>query len=47
MNLPTNIPLHVVAMQQVAAEGQSDKMVSDMKACMTQRCGKIAPIVTH
>jgi len=30
LNLPTNIPLHVVAMSHMAAEGQSDKMASDM-----------------
>ncbi len=38
MNLPTNIPLQVVVMWQVAAEGQSDKVVTDMEACMKQRC---------
>ena len=27
-----------VAMQQMAAEGQSDKMVSDMEVQMKQRC---------
>ena len=26
-------------MQQMAAEGQSDKMASDMEKCMKQRCG--------
>ena len=38
-------------MQQMAAEGQSDKMVSDMEEWMKQRCGveflhteKMAPI---
>ena len=35
-NLPANIPLHSVAVWQTAAEGQSDKMVSDMEL---QRCG--------
>ena len=33
-NLSTNILLHVVAVQQMAAEGQSDRMASDMEACM-------------
>jgi len=34
LNLPTNIPLHVVAVQQMAAEGQSDRMASDVgSAC--------------
>ena len=37
MNLPDNIPLHFVAMLQVAAEGQSGKMASDMKEHMKQR----------
>ena len=37
MNLPTNIPLQVVVMWQVAAEGQSVKMVSDMEVCMKRR----------
>ena len=41
-------------MQQVTAEGQSDKMVSDMEVCMKQRCvteflhaEKMAPIDIH
>jgi len=38
MNLPTNIPLHVVAMRQMAAEGQSGKKVSDMEVLMEQGC---------
>ena len=38
MNLPTNIPLHFVAMKQKAAEGQSDKMAPDMEVCMKHRC---------
>ena len=49
--LPTNIPLHFVAMPQIAAEGQSDEVASGMEMCMKQRCGikflyveKIAPI---
>ena len=36
-NLPTSILLHVVAVQQMAAEGQSDKMTSDMEVHMEQR----------
>ena len=53
----TNIPLHFVAVQQVAAEGQSDTIASHMEACMKQRCGieflpsstssKIKPIDIH
>ena len=38
LNLSTNIPLHVVAVGQMAAEGHSDKMTSDMEVCMKQRC---------
>ena len=38
LNLPTNIPLHVIAVQQVPAEGQSDKKVSDTEEQMKQRC---------
>jgi len=30
LNLPTNIPLHFVVVERLAAEGQSDKMMSDM-----------------
>jgi len=30
LNLPANVPLYVVAVQWMAAEGQSDKMTSDM-----------------
>ena len=54
LNLPTNIPFHVVAMWLMAAEGQSDTMASDMEACMKERCvteflhmEKIAPIDIH
>ena len=49
LNLPTNILLHFVAVQQMAAEGQSD-MVSDTKVCVKQRrvteflCGKMVPV---
>jgi len=39
LNLPTNIPLHVVAMLKMAAEGQSDRLVSDMEVQMKKRCG--------
>ena len=37
-NLPTVIPLHVVAVWQMAAEGQCDRMASDMEVWMKQRC---------
>ena len=54
LNLPTNIPLHFVAVWQTAAEGQSERMVSDIEVSMKQRCGteflhveKIAPIDIH
>ena len=36
LNPPTNIPFHVVAVWQMAAEGQSDRMVSDMEVWMKQ-----------
>ncbi len=39
LNLPTNIPLHFVAVQQMAAEGHSDKMASDTGVRMKRRCG--------
>jgi len=38
LNLPTNIPLHFVVMLQMAAEGSSHRIVSDMEVCMKQRC---------
>ena len=38
LNLPTNIPLHFVAVRQMAAEGQSDTMASDMEVRMKERC---------
>ena len=45
------LQLQFVAMQQMAAEGQSDKMMSDMEVSMKQRCvielkkkKKMAPI---
>jgi len=31
LNLPTNIPLFFLTMRQMAAEGQSDKTVSDVE----------------
>jgi len=39
LNLPTNIPLCFVAMKQMVAEEQSDKVVSDMEVYMKQRRG--------
>ena len=38
LNLPANIPSRGVAMWQMTAEGQSDRMVSDMEVSMKQRC---------
>mgnify|MGYP001864562310 CR=1 FL=1 len=38
LNLLTDIPLHVVAVGQMAAEGQSDTMVSDIVLHMKRRC---------
>ena len=38
VELPTSIPFHVVAMWQMAAEGQSDMMASGMEVQMKQRC---------
>jgi len=50
LNLPASIPLHVVTMWQMAAEGHSDKMASNVEVHMKQRCvieflrvGKMAP----
>ena len=37
-NLPTNILLYVVAVWQMAAEGQSDKVVSDIEVQLKHRC---------
>jgi len=37
LNLPTNDLLHVVAVQHMEAEGQSDKMASDMEVWIGQR----------
>ena len=39
LNLLTDIPLPVVAVQLMADEGQPDKMVSDMEVCMKHRWG--------
>jgi len=39
LNFPSNIPLHIITVQQMAAEGQSDRMVSDMEVSMEQRYG--------
>ena len=39
LNLPANVPLYVVAVQWMAAEGQSDKMTSDIEEHMKQICG--------
>ena len=54
MNLPTNIPLRFVAVQQMAAEGQSDRTSSDIEAYMEHRSGfeflhakKMAPTDIH
>jgi len=54
LNLPATIPLNFVAVRQMTAEGQSDKMASDMEVHMKQRCvieflhaEKIAPIDIH
>ena len=38
LNLPANIPLGFVAVQQMAAEGLSDGIVSDMEVHMKQSC---------
>ena len=53
-NIPTSVPFHVVAVWRMAAEGQSDRMVSDMEVWMEQRCDteffhveKLAPINIH
>ena len=54
LNLPINIPLRFAAVRQMAAEGQSDRMVSDMEMQMKQRTAteflyeeKIAPKDIH
>jgi len=38
LNLPANIPFNFVAVRQMTAEGQSDKMESHMEVLMKQRC---------
>jgi len=38
-DLTTNIMLYFVAMRQMVAEGQSDKMAFDVEVHMKQRCG--------
>ena len=54
LNLPANIPLNFVAVRQMRAERQSDKMASDMEVRMKQTCvaeflhaEKIAPNDIH
>lgn len=39
LNFAVSIPLHVVAVQQVAVEGQPDKMASHKEVHMEQSCG--------
>jgi len=36
LNLPASISLHFVVVPQIAAEGHSDRMVSDMEVWMKQ-----------
>jgi len=38
LNLPANIPLHFVAVQQIVEERHTDKMASDKEVQMKQRC---------
>ena len=38
LNLPVDISLSFAAVRQMEAEGQSDRMVSDMEMLMKQRC---------
>lgn len=38
MNLPANVALHFIAMQQTEVEKQSNKVASDMEVSMKQRC---------
>ena len=50
LNLPTNIPLHFVAVKQMATEGQNDKMEVRMKQrCVTEflHAEKLAPTDIH
>jgi len=37
LNLPAKIPLHLAAVWQMAAEGNSDKMESGMEVWMEKR----------
>lgn len=39
MKVPINVPLHFGAVPQTAAEGQPDKVSSDMEVHMKQKCG--------
>ena len=39
LKLPTDIPFHVVAVWQMAAEGHSDTVVADVEVRIKQRCG--------
>jgi hypothetical protein len=45
LNLPANIPLNFVAMQQMTAEGQSDMEVRMKQSCVIEflHAEKIAP----
>lgn len=38
VRFPTNIPLYCVAVWQMAAEGQTDKIESDIEVWTKQRC---------
>ena len=49
-----SMPLHFVAVQRMAAEGQPEKMASDMEVSMEKRCGaeflhaeKVASVDIH
>ena len=39
LNIPTNIPVHFVDMQWMAAEGQSDTIVPNMEMYVKERYG--------
>lgn len=39
LNLPPNIPFHFAGLQQIGAEGQPDRTVSDTEAHVKQRDG--------
>jgi len=54
LNFPDSILLHVIAVWQMAAEGQSDRMASDTEVQMNQRyvieflhVEKMAPFDIH